>query len=229
LPIALLGGAAAAAVVLKAKALEFSPPVSGFFTANSLEKAFGANVVNVILVDFRALDTLGEITVLGIAAVGAVALLRRLPPVEGFDPARSPLLATSLRLLVPVLAGFSLFLFLRGHNHPGGGFIAALVASTAAGFVCLSGRPTRSARRLDLALVIGGVATAALSGLLPLAVGKPLLGGLWAHPSLPGADSSLHFGTPLLFDLGVFLAVIGFALAFIRRLLVPNPLPSSWN
>jgi multicomponent Na+:H+ antiporter subunit A len=229
LPVAILGGSAAAAVVLKAKALQLTPPVSGFFTENSMSQAFGANVVNVILVDFRAIDTLGEIIVLGIAAIGAIALLRRARPVEGFDPASSPLLATSLRLLVPTLGIFALFLFLRGHNQPGGGFIAALVAATAVGFVHLSGKPSPRGRRLELLLVIAGISVAVLSGMLPLATGKPLLTGLWLHPSLPGSGSSLHLGTPLLFDLGVFLAVLGFALAFIRRLLVPTPPQVSWN
>lgn len=63
-------------VALKAKDIEFKEPISGYFVENSLEEAFGSNVVNVILVDFRALDTLGEITVLMVAALGIVALLK---------------------------------------------------------------------------------------------------------------------------------------------------------
>ncbi len=74
--IALIVGGFMTGVALKAKDVDFQPPISGYFVENSLEKAFGSNVVNVILVDFRALDTLGEITVLMVAALGIVALLK---------------------------------------------------------------------------------------------------------------------------------------------------------
>jgi multicomponent Na+:H+ antiporter subunit A len=74
--IALLVGGFMTGVALKAKDIEFKEPISGYFVENSLEEAFGSNVVNVILVDFRALDTLGEITVLMVAALGIVALLK---------------------------------------------------------------------------------------------------------------------------------------------------------
>jgi multicomponent Na+:H+ antiporter subunit A len=74
--IALVVGGFMTGVALKAKDIEFKEPISGYFVENSLNKAFGSNVVNVILVDFRALDTLGEITVLMVAALGIVALLK---------------------------------------------------------------------------------------------------------------------------------------------------------
>jgi multisubunit Na+/H+ antiporter MnhB subunit len=227
LPVAVLGGAVVTAVVLKAKAIEFAPPVSGFFAENSLSKAYGANVVNVILVDFRALDTLGEITVLGIAAVGAMALIRRRIQPFAFDPTRSPLLSSAVRLMLPALGLFAAFLFLRGHNNPGGGFISALVAATAAGFVHLSCVPSRPGR-VEARLIGGGLALATLSGVLAVAAGKPFLTGLWWHGELPGGGA-LHLGTPLLFDAGVFLAVLGFALSFLRRLLPTHHTAHSWN
>jgi multicomponent Na+:H+ antiporter subunit A len=212
---------------LKAKAIELAPPISGFFAENSLPQAFGANVVNVILVDFRALDTLGEITVLGIAAIGAMALIRlRIKPLP-FDPTRSPLLSTAVRQLTPALALFAAFLFLRGHNNPGGGFIAALVAATAAGFVHLSCSPSRPGR-LEPCLIVTGLSLAVFSGVLAVAAGQPFLTGLWWHGELPGG-SPLHLGTPLIFDAGVFLAVLGFALSFLRRLLPTNQNSPSWN
>jgi len=226
---ALSAGAVVTMLVIKAKALEFTPPVSQFFAERSLPDAHGANIVNVILVDFRALDTFGEITVLAVAAIGAAALLRKRRRPAVFDPTRSTLLSTALRLLLPPLFLFAAFLLLRGHNHPGGGFIAALVAATAAAFIHLSGRPAPSSR-LDSALLVTGLSLAALSGLFAVAAGRPFLTGLWIKPDLPGDGPPLHLGTPLLFDLGVFLTVLGFALAFLRRLLptTPSPVPS-WN
>jgi multicomponent Na+:H+ antiporter subunit A len=74
--IALASGAVITILVLKAGSLQFHSPISDYFLENSYAEAYGRNVVNVILVDFRALDTLGEITVLAIAAVGVFALLK---------------------------------------------------------------------------------------------------------------------------------------------------------
>ena len=97
----------------------------------------GRNIVNVILVDFRGFDTMGEITVLATAAIGVRALLR-LGNADGRNlesrpntPLTSPIFRTAARLLMPLLLLFSVFLLLRGHNEPGGGFVGGLVAAAA--------------------------------------------------------------------------------------------------
>ena len=81
--------------------------------------------------------------------------------------------------------------------------------------------------RFDLALVLSGLALAALTGLSALLAGRAFLSGLWIHPDLP-SDKPFHLGTPLLFDLGVLLTVLGFVLSFLRRFL-PATRPSTWN
>jgi Multisubunit Na+/H+ antiporter, MnhB subunit len=117
--------------------------ISDFFVANAKTGGGGTNVVNVILVDFRGFDTLGEITVLGIAALGIYKLLINLPlfmpasDSEGRPWAREryPILLSSIsQSLLPLALLVSAYIFLRGHNLPGGGFIAGLV--TAIAFIC---------------------------------------------------------------------------------------------
>lgn len=213
--VALAGGALVTMLVLKAMSLELGNPVSGFHLAQSKPAAYGANVVNVILVDFRALDTLGEILVLAIAALGATAALgaARRRSYLPFD-SDSPWLATAARGLVLLALPVSLWLFWRGHNAPGGGFIAALVAATAVGLLLLVRHPALDAKRLrhiGLRLTVVGLAVALGSALLPLLSGKEFFTGLWWH------SGDFHLGTPLLFDLGVYLAVLGFCLGFLRH------------
>ena len=135
------------------------PPISAYFVEHSVPRGHGRNIVNVILVDFRGLDTLGEITVLAVAAVGVYALLKlrrradggadaepgRIPAGPGEVPGRpfrprrpgkerpvtSLILRTTTRFLLPLLLLFSVFLLLRGHHEPGGGFSGGLVAAAA--------------------------------------------------------------------------------------------------
>src|SRR5690606_31668075 len=111
-----------------------------FFIANAKTGGGGTNVVNVILVDFRGFDTLGEIAVLGIAALGIFKLLTRIPlfkPSSDGDgrpwstERHSLLLATVSQGLLPLALMVSVFIFFRGHNLPGGGFIAGLVTAVA--------------------------------------------------------------------------------------------------
>jgi multicomponent Na+:H+ antiporter subunit B len=111
---------------------------------------------------------------------------------------------------------FSIFLLLRGHNEPGGGFIGGLVA--AAAFVLFgladNERSARQALNFDTrTFIAAGLLLAGASALLPALLGRPFLTGLWAKRSLFGSEVEL--GTPIFFDLGVYLAVIGVALTII--------------
>jgi multicomponent Na+:H+ antiporter subunit B len=125
-------------------------------------------------------------------------------------------LRTISRLLVGLLLMFSLFLLLRGHNEPGGGFIGGLVA--AAAFVLFgladNERSARQALNFDTrTFIAAGLLLAGVSALLPVLSGRPFLTGLWAEVRLFGA--AVELGTPLFFDIGVYLAVIGVALTII--------------
>jgi multisubunit Na+/H+ antiporter MnhB subunit len=121
----------------------------------------------------------------------------------------SVLLVTATRLLVPLLLVFSVFLLWRGHHEPGGGFVGGLVAATAFVLVALAEDVAAARRVLRVApaqLLASGLAVAVVSGLAGLAVGRPFLTGLWAK----GEDGAgLALGTPLLFDVGVYLTVLG--------------------
>lgn len=202
-------------LILKSMALEWDHPVSDYYLAESKPSAYGANVVNVILVDFRALDTFGEIIVLAIAALGANAALgaaRSRAPLPGNSA--SPWLAAGLPLVIALLIPTALWFFWRGHNAPGGGFIAALLvaASIGLGLLGKSGAlTTRRMRDWSRNLLIVGLSVALLSALLPLFSDLPFFTGLWFH------SGDFHLGTPVLFDLGVFLTVIGFTMNYLRH------------
>ena len=123
----------------------------------------------------------------------------------------SLVLRTATRFLLPLMLLFSIFLLLRGHNEPGGGFSAGLVAAAAFALFALA-NDVASARNILLFephTFIGlGLAVALLSGLLPWLVGEPFLTGLWGKFSLP-ALGEVELGTPVFFDVGVYFVVIG--------------------
>ncbi|PIT98910.1 MAG: Na(+)/H(+) antiporter subunit B [Bdellovibrionales bacterium CG10_big_fil_rev_8_21_14_0_10_45_34] len=128
---------------------------------------------------------------------------------------RSPILETSCRFLMPILFLFSFFLLLRGHNEPGGGFIAGLVASGAYSLFLLSYQARPLAAISEIHLLGIGLLVATGSGLLSLFQGKNFMTGHWMH--LGGAtDSVAHFGTPVIFDIGVFLVVLGMVSLVVR-------------
>ncbi|HSH05576.1 MAG TPA: Na+/H+ antiporter subunit B [Anaerolineae bacterium] len=127
-------------------------------------------------------------------------------------------LRTATRLLLPLLMLFSIFLLLNGHNAPGGGFIGGLVA--AAAFILHSlafgADATQEAMRLRLDNIIGlGLLIILTSGLIPLALGYPFMRGVWLKQEIPVIG---HFGTPFLFDIGVYFVVIGITLLIMFNL-----------
>lgn len=134
----------------------------------------------------------------------------------------STILRTATRFLLPLLLLLALLIFLQGHNKPGGGFIGGLVAAAAFSLHALAfdARATRRLLGIDLRTLIGaGLLVALSAALLPLAFGKPFFQGLWTEVEIDG--NLLHLGTPLLFDLGVFLLVVGIAMLMVLTLLEP--------
>jgi multicomponent Na+:H+ antiporter subunit B len=123
----------------------------------------------------------------------------------------SLILNTATRFLVPLLLLFSLFLVFRGHNEPGGGFSGGLVAAAAFTLVALSSGVAAARNMLMVSprVSIGiGLFAALGSGLPSLMVGGPLMAGQWMEMDLAGLGR-LHLGTPLVFDVGVYLVVLG--------------------
>lgn len=132
----------------------------------------------------------------------------------------SLIMKTTARFLMPFLLLFSVFLFIRGHNEPGGGFTGGLVASAAFALysIAFGSGEARRVLRLEPRQLIGvGLLAALSSGIIALVSGQAFLTGLWGYIPLPN-QGYVEVGTPLLFDVGVYLVVIGATLAFIFNL-----------
>ncbi|WP_135466680.1 monovalent cation/H+ antiporter subunit A [Crenalkalicoccus roseus] len=233
-------GAIAAAAGLGAAALAFAAMTRDFETISTyhIEQSKpgggGTNVVNVILVDFRGFDTFGEIIVLGIAALAIHALLatalrgaaaRRLDAMrmgEVSGDAHPLMLVVATRVLLPLALTLAAYIFLRGHNQPGGGFIAGLIAAIALIMQYMaSGHAWAAARaRLQPLTMIGaGVLIAGLTGMGSWAFGRPFLTSTFGYFHLPIAGE-VELASAMAFDLGVFLTVVGavvLALSHIAR------------
>ncbi|PWJ10204.1 monovalent cation/H+ antiporter subunit A [Jannaschia seohaensis] len=198
--------------------------ISDFHIANSYEGGGGTNVVNVILVDFRGYDTYGEIIVLGIAGFVIYALMhalldgpagRRLKNTDysrNRSRDRHPLMMVVVtRVLMPIAVVVGLYIFLRGHNEPGGGFVAGLVISIAllmqymaSGFAW-----TQERKKIEYHTMIGlGVVIAGLTGVGSWLAGRPFLTSSYTYVHLPPIEE-FELATAALFDLGVFLTVLG--------------------
>ena len=194
--------------------------VSAFFSERSYVEAFGRNVVNVILVDFRAFDTLGETAVIALSAVIAWSLLGpRLARGDELEVAAGRpafILTVAAPLFFWLLVALSVVALLRGHNEIGGGFVGGLTAALAFAILSLAEGTARARARLrlhPLSLAGGGLLLALASGLPGLLLHGDYLRHLWLETELLG----LHVkqGTTLLFDLGVYAAVLGAMLAFL--------------
>jgi multicomponent Na+:H+ antiporter subunit B len=137
----------------------------------------------------------------------------------------SLILSTTARFLMPLLLLFSIFLLLRGHNKPGGGFVGGLVAATAFSLyaVAYGTRAARRVARVDPHTMIGvGLLVAIASGAWSLLAGRPFMTGQWGNFDAPGLGE-LYLGTPLLFDAGVYLVVLGVALLDVFSLAEEKP------
>jgi multicomponent K+:H+ antiporter subunit A len=213
-------------------AIERSAPAGTGATANLHKGGGGANVVNVILVDFRGFDTIGEITVLALAALGVWTLFRRRPedaaaPVpEPRGPAgiRFPMTTIILlqagKLLVPLALLVSAYIFFKGHQTPGGGFVGGLVASVALILyrMCSGGEALQRLIRVrERTLISVGLLLAAGTGAGALVAGLPFLTSNNGYLPLPG-EAAFHWATVMFFDAGVFLVVVGVTVGMIDAL-----------
>ena len=208
--------------------------IAPYFLQTTLAEGGGANAVNVIIVDYRGFDTLGEIAVLGMAGLIVALLLRdfRLPnaPSDGQFGAKTPgnarvslLLSTVTSLLMPIALMVSIYFYLRGHNQPGGGFIAGLVFAIALilQYVAVGQQTAEAQARLHYPTWIGwGLLFAGVTGIGSALVGFPFLTSAFKYFSFP-VIGAVPVASAMFFDLGVFLAVIGgtmLALATLGRL-----------
>lgn len=203
--------------------------ISGYYLENSQSGGGGTNVVNVILVDFRGLDTLGEISVLGIAALGIYKLIVRMrlympssdftgrPWAEGRHPM---MLSIVSQALLPLALLVSVYIFLRGHNMPGGGFIAGLITSVAIIQQYIANGVDWIKDRLRINyqwLVASGMLMAALTGMGSWFFNRPFLTSWFDHFNLP-LVGEFELASAMLFDLGVYLTVIGATLMILANL-----------
>ena len=221
--------------------------ISPFFIDRSLPEGGGTNVVNVMLVDFRAFDTMGEITVLGIVGLTVYALLRRFrPPREmaALPPQQRAVLpdlvsdlinprtaqdtalgymmvpAVLVRLLLPIAVVIALYFFMRGHNLPGGGFVAGLCVAIAflTQYIVAGTYWVEAHLQLKVIRWIAlGMLAAVATGLGSLWFGYPFLTSHTAHVTLPGLGE-VHFPSAMLFDVGVFAVVVGATLLILTAL-----------
>ena len=206
--------------------------ISWFFNQQSIPLGGGTNVVNVILVDFRGFDTFAEITVLGIAAIGALCLMDGMRAhgttmTQGltyrFNP--SPLmLRMTASWILPVALVISLYIFLRGHNLPGGGFIAGLVTSMALiiQYIAIGQDQTEQmlkakSGRLYEIWIGSGLTIAGLTGIAAWFWGRPFLTSahIYVNPPVIG---ELHLASAALFDVGVYVTVVGATMLLISVL-----------
>jgi len=236
---------------------DFNPGVrlGDWFTSHSYEGLAdtdgrgggGTNVVNVVLVDHRGYDTLGEVTVLGITALAVLSLVGSAPARklramlshgldesgEQFHPddpkavnigpqptLRSSLFATAMRLILPLGLIFAAYVFFKGHNEPGGGFIAGLTAAVALAVFRMAHGPEALKNLIPIKpapMAALGLAVALFSALLPMVLGYDFMRSFHDVMELPG-DGSYHWASVALFDLGVLIVVVGVSVGIINRL-----------
>jgi multicomponent K+:H+ antiporter subunit A len=234
LAVAAGGGLATLAYAVMTRAEPDS--IASFFVENAYVLGGGTNIVNVILVDFRAFDTFGEITVLGIVALTVYALLRRFRPAaesipvpeqqhsqdiydevqpdrQKGDSLKSAMAVPALMiaLLFPVICALAAYMLLRGHDLPGGGFVAGIILAVAFILQYLAGGIVWVEERLRILPIrwIGsGLLLAAGVGAAAWAAGRPFLTTYFSYLEIPWIGS-VPMASAMLFDLGVFALVVG--------------------
>ena len=221
-----VSGAVAAMVfvfALMASGVRITPPVSDEMVARAVPDGHGRNVVNVILVDFRGFDTVGEITVLAVASIGAVALARvgrrasedRCDALRGVgDVRRLAFVDVSVRVVFHAVVMMSLWLLFAGHNQPGGGFVGGLLAGSAITLRYIAGGidEVRGRSRFRPWTVLGaGLLLATTTAAVPLLTGGAVLDAGIATLDL-AVLGTIKISSVLAFDVGVYLAVVGMVL-----------------
>jgi multicomponent K+:H+ antiporter subunit A len=236
LTIAICVGAGLATLAYAAMTRPAPDSIARFFVENAYTQGGGTNIVNVILVDFRGFDTLGEITVLGVVALTVYALLRRFRPAPESIPVPEQQLAQNLYddghpdrqkgdtvrdamatpalimgLLFPVIIVMAAFLLLRGHDQPGGGFVAGVTMAVAfilqymaRGAVWVESH----LRVLPVRWMGTGLLLAGGTGIGAWLFGRPFLTSHFSYLDLP-LIGKVPLASALIFDLGVFALVVG--------------------
>ncbi len=203
--------------------------VASYFLQNAKTGGGGTNVVNVILVDFRGFDTFGEITVLGIAALGIYKLLTGIPRVKPNADAEGRRWATDahplmLRVisqgLLPLALMVSVYIFFRGHNLPGGGFVAGLITAVALILQYIANGVEWIRPRLNLqysSLIAAGILLAWLTGGASWLFDKPFLTS-WFDYFDWSVLGTVELASAIAFDLGVYLTVVGSCMLILANL-----------
>lgn len=258
--LALAVGACIATLAAFAEAARNTIPIAALLPEAAYDRGHGGNTVNVLLVDIRAWDTLGEISVLVVAATGVASLVfrnrrfgaaPRLPmdpeslaaqsirpsrsgtysPATGDttwlrgsevrDPSqRSLVLEVATRLIFPLMMALSVYFFFTGHNTPGGGFAGGLTAGLALFLRYLAGGRYELGETLpfDAGKILGlGLALSAGTAVGSMLLGAPALSSALIEVHLP-VLGTVKFVTALIFDLGVYLIVVGLVLDVLRSL-----------
>ena len=217
-------------------------PISQYMPELAKEIGHGANTVNVLLVDLRAWDTFGEITVIIIAALGVASLIYRtqsfsresrrptlqvtgrrwLATGAGSEQAlnRSLMIDVSTRVLFPFMMALSFYFFFAGHNAPGGGFAGGLVAALALILRYLAGgrAELEAALPIDAGRTMGaGLLFSTLAVLVPMFYDYPPLSSGYTSPEIP-LIGAVSLPSALVFDLGVYLIVVGLTLYVLSSL-----------
>jgi multicomponent K+:H+ antiporter subunit A len=236
LAIAIVAGAGMAAISYGVMTRTPPATIADFFLQHAYSEGGGRNVVNVILVDFRGFDTLGEITVLGIVAITVFALLRRFRPApdsierpeqqriqrayDEAEPERKPgataldylfVPSVIMQWMFPVVIVLAAYLLLRGHDAPGGGFAAGV--ALAAGFILqymAAGTVwvEDRLRILPVKWIGGGLLLAVATGASAVVLGNPFLTSYFRYADIP-VIGKVPLASAALFDLGVFALVVG--------------------
>ncbi len=209
--IASVIGLSVTALLIQITSQPLDSTLADFFAQNSVPGGHGRNIVNVILVDFRAFDTLGEVIVVVMAGIAAVSLVKT--HYHKRNRIHSLIFATTAHIVAALMLVFSLYLLLRGHNEPGGGFIGALIAVIGFALLMFAESPQYVRDRLyysPFRIALFGVFLSFVAGLISFAFNLPFLTGLWWKDILP-------LGTPLIFDVGIYLAIFGGVIGMLLR------------